>query len=79
MVDCLGDRLGDEGGVRGMSTTGEVPVVYMSVRGMILMKMRDVVLSRAVAVFNCEERRYERRVLEYKTVPKQDLVDDSSR
>lgn len=79
MADFLGDRLGDEGGVSGMSTTGELSVVYMSVRGMMLSKMRDVVLSRDVAVFGRKERRYERRVLKYKTVSKKDLVDDSSR
>ena len=79
MADCLGDRLGDEGGVSGMSTTGELSVVYMSVRGMMLLKMRGVVLSRDVAVFGCKERRYERRLLRYKTVSKKGLVDDSSR
>lgn len=79
MADCLGVRLGDGSGVSGMSTAGELTVVCMSVRGMKLSKLRDVVLSRAVAVSGCKERRYERRVLGYTTVSKQDLIEDSSR
>lgn len=57
MADWLGDRLGDEGGVSGMSTTGELSVVYMSVRGICCRSnMHNVVLNRVVAVFGSKER-----------------------
>jgi len=59
MADCLGDRLGDEGGVSGMSTTGELSVVYMSVRGMLLSRMQNVVLDRVVVVFVGKRRNME--------------------
>lgn len=56
MTDCLGDRLGDVGGVSGMLTMGELSVVYMSVRGMLLSNMQNVVLNRVFAVFGSKER-----------------------
>jgi hypothetical protein len=38
-TDCLGDKSGDEGGVRGMSTSVELCVVSMSVEGVLASNM----------------------------------------
>jgi hypothetical protein len=46
MTDCLGDKFGDEGGVRGMSTNGELCVVSMSVEGTFTSNMQCSVLRR---------------------------------
>jgi hypothetical protein len=45
-TDCLGDKSGDEGGVRGMSTSVELCVVSMSVEGTFESKMQCIILSR---------------------------------
>jgi hypothetical protein len=78
-TDCLGDKFGDEGGVRGMSTNGELCAVSISAEGTFTSNMQCIVLSRKVVLSRCKEREDEERDLEYKTDCKQDFVDDSSR